>query len=257
MNKSYKCDICNKYYINEQNLLTHKNKYHYNNLVENSCKFCNKKLANRHSRWRHEQNCKTRKQNENETSELKNRIIELETQMKELINKQKTTKITNINNNNNKIIINNTFVKFGNEKLSQILNKKDMYDILDRNCFSIEESIKKVHFNKKLPEYNNIFITNMRDSVAYIFDGEKFIITTKDDIIHELFRNHLDNIESFIEEAEILPNKYKRISNFLDKINNEEKVFINEMNKKKYPNYKAYKLNLIKHLNNIELIEKE
>jgi len=29
----------------------------------------------------------------------------------------------------------------------------------------------------------------MKDSVAYIFDGEKFILTSKDQIIHELFNN--------------------------------------------------------------------
>ena len=274
MDISYKCDVCKKYYINENNLLTHMNKYHNNNIIENGCKYCNKKLANRYSRWRHEQKCKIKKENKinkDNTLELKNLIIDLQKQMNELINNQKPIILNNNSNNNNKTIINNTYVKFGNENLSEILSKKDMYHILSRNCFSIEESIKKVHFNKNLPEYNNIFITNMKDSVAYIFNGLKFILISKDDVIYELFRNHLDNIELFIEKAEILPDKYKRISKFLKAINNEDQVYINEINKKKkYSNYKAYKLDLIKQLiynnsnkknlhqlNNINLIEKE
>jgi len=55
MDISYKCDLCNKYYINQNNLLNHMNKYHNDNIIENGCKYCNKKLANRYSRWRHEQ----------------------------------------------------------------------------------------------------------------------------------------------------------------------------------------------------------
>jgi len=105
------------------------------------------------------------------------------------------------------------------------------------------------HINKILPEYNNIFITNMKDSVAYIFDGEKFILTSKDQIIHELFNNHLDNIESFIEQAEFPAEKYKRIYKFLEALNDEDPIFIHDCNKKKkYPNYKAYKLDLLKQL---------
>jgi hypothetical protein len=38
------------------------NKYHNDNIIENGCKYCNKKLANRYSRWRHEQNCKIKKE---------------------------------------------------------------------------------------------------------------------------------------------------------------------------------------------------
>jgi hypothetical protein len=124
-----------------------------------------------------------------------------------------------------------------------------MYGIVNRCCLSIEESIKTVHFNKDLPEYNNIFITNMRDSTAYIFDGSKFILTSKDEIISELFSNHKENIEVFMEEAKLPDSKYSRIMKFLDALNDEEQAFIDENNNnRKYPNYKAYKLNVIKQL---------
>ena len=78
-----------------------------------------------------------------------------------------------------------------------------MLNIINKNCLCIEESIKTVHFNKSLPEYNNIFITNMKDTIAYIFDGTKFILTSKDEVINDLYNSHLENIEQFLEEAEI------------------------------------------------------
>ena len=145
-----------------------------------------------------------------------------------------------------------------------------MLNIINKQCFCIEESIKTVHFNKKLPEYNNIFITNMKDTIAYIFDGSRFILTSKDTVINDLYNIHLDNIEQFLEESEIPVNKYSKITKFLDVLNDDNKCFIDgNNNNKKYSNYKAYKLiaikNLIynecdqkifKKLNNMDLYEK-
>ena len=57
---------------------------------------------------------------------------------------------------------NNTYVKFGDLSYDKILTDKQQRDILRMMCSSLEESIKRIHFNKDLPEYNNIFITNIR-----------------------------------------------------------------------------------------------
>ena len=136
--------------------------------------------------------------------------------------------------------------------------------------FNFIESIKTVHFNKDLPEYCNIFITNMRDTNAYIFDGNKFILTSKDEVINELFSNHLENIEGFLEDAKIPENKYNKITKFLEALNDDDSSFIDECNNnRKYNNYKANKLSaitkliynesnskLLKKLNGIDLEEK-
>jgi hypothetical protein len=207
-----------------------------------------------------------------------------------IINSNNTISNSTINN------INNTYVKFGNEQLSSLLTKNDMLKIINKQCLCIEESIikkikdfliinedkikiidfyfsesiKSVHFNKNLPEYNNIFITNMKDTIAYIFDGSRFILTTKDEVINDLYNTHLENIEQFLEDAKIPENKYSKISKFLETLNDDEKCFIDGTNNnKKYNNYKAYKLiaiknliynasdhKLLKKLNSMELKEK-
>jgi len=59
---------------------------------------------------------------------------------------------------------------------------------------SLEESIKMIHFNEKRPELKNIYITNLKDKYAYIFDGNKFIAVLKSDILEEIVDNHIENI---------------------------------------------------------------
>ena len=230
------------------------------------CKFCLKVFNHRSSKSRHEKYCnQNSNDNTNKLEKIEKENIEIKNILKELLEKnckihpktlQKINKqlINNTNNNctniiNNVNITNNTIVKFGNEQLASLLKRKDMMKIINKQCLCIEESIKSVHFNKNLPEYNNIFITNMKDTIAYIFDGSKFILTSKDIVINDLYNNHLENIEQFLDEAEVPENKYSKITKFLDSLNDNDKSFIDGSNNdKKYANYKAYKLIAIKNL---------
>uniref|UniRef100_A0A6C0EES1 C2H2-type domain-containing protein n=1 Tax=viral metagenome TaxID=1070528 RepID=A0A6C0EES1_9ZZZZ len=299
--KLYHCNICIKDYASHSSLCNHNKKYHKINLkkcintvpISNTivtncnadiikCRKCEKVFNNRQTKWRHEKKCEKPKIDfdiiEKKLEEFKNTIFEMIQKEAKIhpktlqkINKQLINNTTNnISNTNNGTIINNTYVKFGNEQLSSLLSKNDMLKIINKQCLCIEESIKSVHFNKNLPEYNNIFITNMKDTIAYIFDGSKFILTSKDEVINDLYNSHLENIEQFLEEAKIPENKYSKITKFLDTLNDNEKCFIDgASNNKKYNNYKAYKLvaiknliynasdhKLLKKLNNIELKEK-
>jgi uncharacterized protein YlzI (FlbEa/FlbD family) len=53
---------------------------------------------------------------------------------------------------------------------------------------------------KKYPEYKNIFITNLRDNNAYIFNGHKFVVISKDEVLDELITYHVNEIENNIDE---------------------------------------------------------
>ena len=147
---------------------------------------------------------------------------------------------------------NNYNKKFGALKWAPYfyLNKKQIMNIIYKCNNSIEESIKTIHFNKNLPEYNNVFITNLKDNNAYIFNGTKFIVANKNEIIDELVTSHIDEIESSVKEYEnkIPQNKLKYIHKFLNNINDEDTIYTIEHLKKKYPNYKLYKNNLMKKL---------
>ena len=104
----------------------------------------------------------------NEVETLKNTVNELKNQVALLVKENgkihpKTLQRINnqLNNINNGNVIHNTYVKFGDVEYEKILNNKQIKRILDKQYQSLEESIKQIHFNKNLPEYSNIFITNM------------------------------------------------------------------------------------------------
>jgi len=201
------------------------------------CKYCNKIYKHRSSKSQHEKNCKSNKNNEQyEINELKKELVEVKQTLLNLLNSnkihpktlQKINKqlINNTNNNSNNITnnttnnnttnnnttntinnttINNTVnIKFGYEKISDILNEKEMIKILNNCKMCVKESVKIVHFNDKRPEFRNILITNLRDNVAYIFDGNRFIAQNKDYILSELFDKHFGNIEKHILNNEFM-----------------------------------------------------
>ena len=159
-----------------------------------------------------------------------------------------------INNNtsnitNNGTINNNTvnIVKFGTEELNKILSTSEILKILNKKMCSLEESIKTIHFNDMRPEFKNIYITNLKDQYAYIYNGNKFIAVLKSDILEELVDNHFENIEYSADEykEKLGKNTIDVLDKFIDKMNDEDE-FIDKEHKKIYPNFKSYNINQIK-----------
>ena len=250
--------------------------------IKNQCKYCNKILSRIDNLTRHEKTCKHKIKME-ETTELKQEIHELKNTMNEIlktikihpktlekINKQlnncnnttnnttnnnttnnNTTNNTNntINNTTNNIINNNiTLVKFGEENLEKTLTKKEKIKILENMYYSLEESIKLTHFNKKHPEMNNICITNLRDEIGYVYNGgNQFEAIPKMEIYTQLIHKHLEHIEmSMNTYKEYLSDyKIKRLKCFIEQIENKEKEY-NHRNEKKYKTYEHYQREKIK-----------
>ena len=255
IDKIFICKICNKKYSSQSSLCNHNKKFHNILNVENKsliCTNCNKKFKNRSSKSMHKKKCKPKN---DEINNLKNSISEVKKQFN-LIFKV---------NNNNCNIINNTYVKFGDIDYKKIFNNNQVKNILNKQYKCLEESIKQIHFNKDLPEYNNIFITNMKDDIAYVFDGNNFISVRKNEMINDLIDLHMNEINLSLEKNK---NKLK-IEDFLNKLNDENTKFTDYENHRVYTSYKAYKINSIKLLiynesdkkkldllNNMELKEK-
>jgi hypothetical protein len=219
------------------------------------CKYCNKKYSTPQNRWKHEQKCKIQETKDNEIEKLKKTIKEMKTQIaiilkeKGKIHHKTLQKINNqLNNTNNGTIINNTYVKFGDLDYQNILNNKQIKHILNKQYQSLEESIKQIHFNEELPEYSNIFITNMKDDLAYVFDGKQFISVRKNEMLTELIDTHVKEINFSLEKNKNkLNEKYvTRLEKFLDMLNDDDTKFTDQDNHRIYPSYKAYKINSIK-----------
>jgi hypothetical protein len=279
----FRCNICNKNYASKCSLCNHTKKFHINNLSINpqkssnslrfECNLCKKKFNRKDNLHRHIKICKISEDNiitsedniitsedniitsENKINELEKTIIRLKNQVSVLLQEKgkihhKTLqKINNqLNNINNVSIINNTYVKFGDVEYKKILDKKQIKHILCCQYQSLEESIKKIHFNDDLPEYSNIFITNMKDDLAYVFNGTQFISIRKNEMLNELIDTHVKEINLSLEKNKNkLNEKYvTRLEKFIDMLNDDNTQFTDDNNKRIYPCYKAYKINSIK-----------
>jgi hypothetical protein len=241
-----------------------------------NCRFCNKEYNNKNSRWSHEKKCKDNQLDNNKINQLdnNNKINELEEKNKKLeetINElknqvatiikekgkihhktlQKINKQLNTTNNiTNNGVINNVYVKYNNIS-HDVLTKKEILNILSKHTKALEESIKKIHFNEKIPENNNVFITNLQNNIGYAFDGNQFVAINKGELLNDIIDTHLN--EMFLSL-----NKYKdniksqtidKINYLINMISKENKKYIDyENNSKVYKNYKDYKIDVVKML---------
>jgi hypothetical protein len=186
---------------------------------------------------------------EEKNKNLEKKVNELENKLNNLINNPiKQVNNNTINNIINGTIINNTIVKFGELSYKNVLSDTDVRQILGCNYRSIEESIKKIHFNKKHPEYNNIFITNMRDNIGYIFNGIKIEAVPKAEMLNNLLDMHMVEINIALEKhkGKLKDYNIQKLEKFMDALNNQTTKFIDENENKTYGNYKLYKLEKIK-----------
>jgi hypothetical protein len=73
---------------------------------------------------------------------------------------------------------------------------------------------KQIHFNDKIPQYNNCYISNRRDNVANVYDGNGWHAIDVTTAVDTLIENGKDYLESeYIESKE----KYDVAANNNDK----------------------------------------
>jgi hypothetical protein len=120
-------------------------------------------------------------------------------------NNNTQNKTTN-NNINNGIVANINLIGYGKEDLSKI----DKKEILKAMQFGYDSTIRlteTLHFNPKHPEYHNIYITNVKDKYAMMFDGKEWNLTMKDDLINKIYddkKNYIEeNLDDFVDSLTI------------------------------------------------------
>lgn len=167
MNEKYFCEKCDKKYKSYMGLWLHNKKYHNEeiicdtNICSNTndktktkptnpsvCKYCDKELSCKQSRWKHEQKCKLNKE---QSKTLEDKVNELSQKVKNLEENPRTiTNNTNTTNNIQYII--NSPTASSMEHLTFDLQK----DILDKGLNSLVCLIELINFNKSVPENHQI-----------------------------------------------------------------------------------------------------
>jgi hypothetical protein len=171
---------------------------------KNKCKYCNRIFSRSDALKRHvDNNCRVKKDYEQKMEDLMERMIKMEEKMKELQEenqkyKQIVGNTTTIGTQNN-IQINQIIVPYGNENLEKI-TVSEYKKLMIRGMNSVPEFVKYIHFNKDKPEYHNIYISNIRDSHALIYDGKDWQLRDRDETIEQLYNDKADILEMKFEE---------------------------------------------------------
>ena len=199
-----------------------------------------KNFSTNFNRKRHENNCKSKIDNE--------KIKELEKQIEKLKGVQKESANINITNNTNNT--NNTFniviVPYKSPDVSH-LTDRDYYHSISKSIMAVPLLIEKIHFNPKKPENHNVYISNFKNKYAMVHDGEEWSMEEEDDVIDDLIqKNELRISEWSPKNPKKYPNidKTKKQYEKVQYSDNAPKTIKKEIKKMLYNNR-----NKIKHIN--------
>ncbi|VBB17557.1 hypothetical protein YASMINEVIRUS_19 [Yasminevirus sp. GU-2018] len=246
---NFVCDKCDSEFTRKESLEYHKA---HNTCKDKdySCKVCNKQFSAKSSMYRHMRtSCAVKKQQDADKEEIIDRLVKLESSHKQLeeenlklkkevktlkrsggqktINKIGTINNNTVNNTNKGVVINNniTLVGYGKEDLTK-QNKAELLKILQHGYHSTIKLTEAVHFNPKFPEYHNVFISNMKDKYAMMFDGDDWALTTKEDLITKIYddkKNYIEeNLDEFVDS--LLPSRKKALERWLETDDEDAKI---------------------------------
>ena len=188
------CNYCNKIFKRKDYLTEHINK--------NRCKL--KKLLDVENNNKDklielllQEKEENKKQNEmlrKEIEDLKIVIIESQNKRSNIMNH------SNIASNNR--TTNNITVKFGNEDIN-LLSKEEKLQICKYGLNAANCLIEKLHFNPKLPQYHNVYISDKKFNHALVYNGNEFRINNVDKTLEILLNKSSMHLEDFIETLEL------------------------------------------------------
>ena len=222
---SFECDNCHQMFKRKENLEYHVKKSVCMQQKEEifECKFCQKRFTTSTSMYRHmNHTCKIKKQDDIEKSQIYERLLRLEENNRNIVKENKqlkkevdslrknvvnVSKITNNTQNiNNGIVAHINLIGYGKEDLSKI-DKKEILKAMQSGFDSTIRLTETLHFNPKHPEYHNIYITNVKDKYAMMFDGKDWNLTMKDELINKIYddkKNYIEeNLDDFIDSLSI------------------------------------------------------
>ena len=218
---SFVCKKCKKTLSTKQRL-----EYHIKNnackKTQFTCKHCGNGFTAATSMYKHmRENCLANNEKK-EKEDIYNRLLKLEKDNKKLQmdNNELMKKITKIdlypkegfterptNFQINNGVINNTLnsttnvilVGHGKEDIS-IIDKQDLINVLQNGFNSAIKLTEALHFNPKYPEYQNVYISNIKDKYAMMYDGKNWNLEIKENLINKIYDDKKNLIEENIDD---------------------------------------------------------
>jgi|SaaInlStandDraft_4_1057021.scaffolds.fasta_scaffold01771_2 hypothetical protein len=136
-----------------------------------------------------------------------------------------TNHIHNTQNIGNYINGDVKMVAFGKEDLGFVTD--DIYKkFIGHGFSSVPLLIKYVHFNKKRPDFHNVFVSNMNNNLVYTYTGKTWEVSSKKGIIQQMIGESKDIlIEKFgILKKDLPSSSITKFKNFIEKKDDENIV---------------------------------
>lgn len=233
-----------------------KNLHKISTLKKYECQYCSKELSRSDSLKRHEKKCETSQNNiKDKYEKLKQDLLNVMNKnykihpkrLKRLCRENNIVLDNTINNsisnstvnshNTTNNITNNFIVQLGSENVVETLTKKEQLYVLNSGYGSINELVKKIHYNDKYPQFQNIAITNIHNKYAYKYDKKqgKMIVVTKEKLLEDVLEMRTINLEEIYDEFghHINDKKRKIILDIINKISDDENFDKDFFNSKK------------------------
>jgi len=229
--------------IPETNLSTELNEIIENTSIkEHSCKYCNKSYSRQDSLLRHikQNSCKVKKEINDvymvEIESLKTKIME-QTKKLDEINEKRTNIVQNSNNTINTVTnVTNQFniVSLGNEDISK-LTQEELLKIATSGVFYPIVAAEIIHCNERLPDFQNILISNLRSNKGHIYSIGNWITKNQDDIIRHLMDVDKKHVTNIINEVKVDDKKIKdKIEYTKDELKEDKSHHVGKIKDKLY-----------------------
>ena len=207
-----------------------------------SCKYCNKSYSRQDSLLRHikQNSCKVKKEINDvymvEIESLKTKIME-QTKKLDEINENRTNIVQNSNNTINTVNnITNQFniVSLGNEDISK-LTQEELLKIATSGVFYPIVAAEIIHCNERLPDFQNILISNLRSNKGHIYSIGSWITKNQEDIIKHLMDIDKKHVTNIINEVKVDDEKIKgKIEYTKDELKEDKSHHIGKIKDKLY-----------------------
>jgi len=225
------CSVCEYTSSNKINVIRHINrKKSCGPGIKEIIEFCNKRFSCITSlKYHMKNNCK------HKDTIKDTKIKELEEKVKEL-ERRPTTNITqNITNN---IIIVNNYENTSLDKLTDKTYNKIIKDAEEAYKI-IPNLIKHIHFNPKIPENHNIYLSNRNKNNKHlqIYKDKHWEIVNKDSEIDNLINDKETILSDWVsEKGEKYPESAEKFNEYLDQKDDSAKLIKEEVELELYNN---------------------
>lgn len=214
----YQCGGCDYYSLRKQNVQKHLQKK--NRCCECAdvvvdfafiCKACWKKFTFKSGLYKHLKCC----------SAMTSRIDLLEEEIKRLKEKETERNVINIgainHNSHNKTVTNVRISPYGSD--TPQVSYEQLRHLLGTGARqTLFRLINEQHFNTEKPEAMNFYISNYKDNIGRVFDGEDWGVKNAEILVDEVFERYrglvddmLDDLMTDSEEADSLDARKSKI----------------------------------------------